>query len=124
MLASGFWQQRKGGDTHVLGSTLTLDGEPYTVIGVLPPMVGLGSVDLWVPVGLAANDPTFTRPNHPGLIGVGRLRRGVTIGQMNQDLARISREIAAEHPSPPGLARRGIRSASCSCTTYVPRSRC
>jgi putative ABC transport system permease protein len=98
MLASGFWQQRKGGDTHVLGSTLTLDGEPYTVIGVLPPMVGLGSVDLWVPVGLSANDPSFTRPNHPGLIGVGRLRRGATIGQMNQDLSRISREIAAEHP--------------------------
>jgi len=98
MLASGFWQQRRGGDAHVLGTTLMLDGEPYTVIGVLPPMVGLGSVDLWVPVGLSANDPSFTRPNHPGLIGVGRLRRGVTIGQMNQDLARISREIMAEHP--------------------------
>jgi len=98
MLASGFWQQRKGGDANVLGSTLRLDGEPYTVIGVLPPMVGLGSVDLWVPVGLSANDPSFSRPNHPGLIGVGRLKPGVTIGQMNQDLARISRDIAAEHP--------------------------
>jgi len=64
----------------------------------LPPMVGLGSVDLWVPVGLSANDPGFTRPNHPGLIGVGRLARGMTIGQMNQDLGRISREIATEHP--------------------------
>jgi len=99
MLASGFWQQRQGGDARVLGSTLTLDGEPYTVIGVLPPMVGLGSVDLWVPVGLSANDPSFSRPNHPGLIGVGRLQRGVTVGQMNQDLARIAREIAAEHPT-------------------------
>jgi len=98
MLANGFWQQRQGGGAHVLGSTLTLDGDPYTVIGVLPPLVGLGSVDLWVPVGLSANDSSFTRPNHPGLIGVGRLARGVTIGQMNQDLARICREIVAEHP--------------------------
>jgi len=98
ILSNGFWQQRYGGEARVLGRTLTLDGDPYTVIGVLPPTVGLGSVDLWVPVGLSANDPSFTRENHPGLIGVGRLKRGVTITQMNNDLARISREIQAEHP--------------------------
>ena len=98
MLTNGFWHQRYGGEARVLGRTLTLDGDPYTVVGVLPPTVGLGSVDLWVPVGLSANDPSFTRENHPGLIGVGRLKRGVTIALMNNDLARISREIEAEHP--------------------------
>ena len=98
MLTSGFWQQRYGSDAGVLGRTLTLDGDPYTIVGVLPPTVGLGSVDLWVPVGLSANDPSFTRDNHPGLIGVGRLKPGVTIARMNNDLARISREIQAEHP--------------------------
>ena len=99
VLSNGFWQQRYAGEARVLGRTLTLDGDPYTVIGVLPPTVGLGSVNLWVPVGLSANDPSFTRENHPGLIGVGRLKRGVTIAQMNNDLARISREIRAEHPN-------------------------
>src|SRR5262249_26439455 len=61
--------------------------------------VGLGVLDVWVPVGLFEKTDSFTRGNHPGLIGVGRLRAGVTIAQMNADLARVSREIVAEHPS-------------------------
>src|SRR4030095_5256762 len=98
MLTNAFWQQHHGSDPRVLGKTLSLDGLPYTVIGVLPPTVGLGFVDVWIPMGLAADDESFNRSNHPGLIGVGRLKPGVTLEQMNSDLARISREIVAEHP--------------------------
>jgi putative ABC transport system permease protein len=98
MLTSSYWQQHNGSDPRVLGTTLPLDGDPYTVIGVLPPTVGIGFVDVWIPMGLFADDPSFNRSNHPGLIGVGRLKPGVTIGQLNADLARVSREIVAENP--------------------------
>ena len=49
-------------------------------------------------MGLFAKTPPFNRANHPGLMGIGRLKPGVSLAQMNADLARVSREIVAEHP--------------------------
>ena len=55
VLTHGFWQRRFGGDTGILGRSLTLDGQPYTVVGVLPPDFelglerGRGERDLYVP---------------------------------------------------------------------------
>src|SRR5205085_5273882 len=68
LLTSGWWTRRFGADPAVIGRPLTLDGETYVVIGVLPPTVGLGNVDAWIPVGLFAATPSFVRSNHPGLI--------------------------------------------------------
>jgi putative ABC transport system permease protein len=64
---------------------------------VASPTVGLGGVDVWVPMGLWENAANFNRGNHPGLIGVGRLKPGVTLAQMNSDLSRVSAEIRAEN---------------------------
>jgi hypothetical protein len=83
--------------------TLALDGETYKIIGVAPPTVGLGTVDVWVPIGLFERTESFTRGNHPGLIGVGRLKPGVTVAQMNADLTRVSAEIRAEYPGTSGI---------------------
>ena len=98
LLTTGYWQRRFASDPSVIGTTLSLDGNPYHVIGVLPPTVGLGVVDVWAPMGLFAKTPPFNRANHPGLMGIGRLKPGVSLAQMNADLARVSREIVAEHP--------------------------
>jgi predicted permease len=98
MLGSGYWRRQFASDPRVVGRVVSLDGEPYTIIGVLPPTVGLGLFDAWLAVGLFEKSESYTRGNHPGLIGVGRLKPGVTIAQMNADLMRVSREIVAEHP--------------------------
>ena len=98
LLTNGWWKRRFAADTGVIGKTLPLDGELYKVVGVLPPTVGIGFVDVWVPVGLFANTESFTRANHPGLIGIGRLKPGVSLDQMKADLGRISAELRAEYP--------------------------
>jgi putative ABC transport system permease protein len=98
LVTSGYWQRQYASDPGVIGKMLSLDGDRYRIIGVIPPTVGLGGVDLWIPMGLVEKSGGYTRGNHPGLIGVGRLKPGVTLAQMNADLARVSREIVAENP--------------------------
>jgi putative ABC transport system permease protein len=100
VLSEGWWRRQFGGEQSVIGRSLVLDGETYSVVGVIGPTVGLQRpVDLWIPMGLFANAPHFGRANHPGLIGIGRLKPGITIAQMRDDLERVSAQIRAEHPS-------------------------
>jgi len=99
VLGDGFWRRRFGADSGIVGRTLLLNGAPYTVAGVLPPEMRLGGGDIWLPVGLFTNSPRYARSEHTGLLGVGRLRPGVTLEQMRQDLAEVSRQISAEHPA-------------------------
>jgi putative ABC transport system permease protein len=98
LLAAGYWRTHFAADPGVVGKTISLDGEPYKIVGVAPPLTGMKVVDAWIPMGLVINTPEYNRGNHPGLRGVGRLKPGVTIEQMRADLTRISREIVAEHP--------------------------
>jgi putative ABC transport system permease protein len=108
LLTSGYWKRQYASDPGVVDRSLSLDRQPYRIVGVLPQTPGLGGVDVWVPVGLFEKTDGFTRGNHPGLIGVGRLKHGVTLAQMNADLARVSREIVAENPvSASGISAGG-----------------
>ena len=99
VLSDGFWHRRFGADSGIVGRTLLLNGAPYTVAGVLPPDMRLGGGDLWLPVGLFASSPRYARSEHTGLLGVGRLKPGVTLEQMRLDLAEVSRQISTEHPT-------------------------
>mgnify|MGYP000942794912 CR=1 FL=1 len=85
VLANGFWQRQFGGNRAVIGQTLRLDHEPYTIVGVLPPgETVLVEGDLWVPLALDPNVRTGWFLN-----GVGRLRPGVTPAAARADLARV-----------------------------------
>jgi len=85
MLSHKLWQRRFAGDPKVLGRILKVDGEAYTVVGVLPQdAVFPSNVDLW--------SPLQADPKNQGswyLNGVGRLKPGVTIQQAQADLTRI-----------------------------------
>ncbi|HTI05854.1 MAG TPA: ABC transporter permease [Gemmatimonadales bacterium] len=98
LLGAGYWRSEYAADPHIVGRTISLDGEPHTIIGVLPPLPGFRPLDVWLPIRVDLDTASFHRGNHPGLIGLARLKPGVTIEQMRADLARISREIVAEHP--------------------------
>jgi len=104
LLDNGFFQSRFGGDRSVLGSTLLLDGQAYTVVGVLAPDVrvsyraGDQNPDVVLPVGLFATDAPYNRRGQPGLFAVGRLKPGVTMQQALSDLQRVSAELRAEYP--------------------------
>ncbi len=75
ILSYGLWQQRFGGDRKALGTSVSIDGFPATVIGVMRPgfAVGTQASDAWMPLGLDRN-----RPWGWFLAVIGRLRPGVT----------------------------------------------
>ncbi|HEY7213885.1 MAG TPA: ABC transporter permease, partial [Thermoanaerobaculia bacterium] len=99
VLGDGFWHRRFAADPRAVGKPIVLDGDAYTVVGVLPPSFRLGEVDVWIPVGRFIHTPNFTRSNHPGLLGIGRLKRHVTLDRMLADLAAVARQLQHDYPA-------------------------
>jgi putative ABC transport system permease protein len=96
LLSHGFWQRRFGGDPGILGRSLNLDGQAYTVIGVMSQTFNFPSeTDVWFPL---APDPASRRDNHT-LGVVGRLRPGVTVAQAEAELGAIAKQLGREYPA-------------------------
>ena len=106
LLGEGFWERRFGGDPRILGQTLVLDGELYTVIGVLPadlhPSMRRTEVftSLWRLEDKLGNEAN--RGNHPGINAYGRLKPGVTLKQAQDDMKRIAQHLDERHPKTNG----------------------
>jgi putative ABC transport system permease protein len=108
LLTYGAWRGRFGGDPAILGRSLKLDGLPYTVVGVLPPDFRFlpPAEDLFVPAGLSADDPAWTRRgNHNGHLVVGRLRPGVSAAVAAAEMSAIARGLEARYP----VSNSGVR---------------
>ncbi len=103
ILAYSLWQKRFGGDSQILGRTLTLNAKSYTVIGVLPPDFRFrGQSDLYVPLGQWDSVELRDRENHPGLRVVGRLKPGVTMAAAQAEMTSIARALAQKYPKTNG----------------------
>lgn len=87
-LSYGLWQSGFGGDSDVVGRAVTLDGNPYTVIGVLPPEAAfVQDADLWIPLQADLNE----NQGSWWLDGIGRLKADVAVGRALDDLTRVHR---------------------------------
>jgi predicted permease len=99
MLTYGLWKQRFGGDSNILGRTLTLNAKNYTVIGVLPSDFRFhGQAKLYVPLGQWDSVELRDREDHPGLRVVGRLKLGVTMAAAQAEMTSIARALAQKYP--------------------------
>ncbi|HVS01980.1 MAG TPA: ABC transporter permease [Thermoanaerobaculia bacterium] len=108
ILSHDLWQERYGGRREVVGETVRVNGQPFTVTGVAPPGFrgtnALASFDLWLPLSMYDHlVPTAWVPfkeHRRGLFFgvVGRLRPGVTLEQAAGELDRLAAQLAAEHP--------------------------
>ncbi len=98
VLDYGTWQTRFGGNPGILGSKLTLNGEPYTVIGVLPPSFFFpwGHMDVWMTIQHYPNY-SLDRATAAQLI-MGRVRDGVSLEQATADLERIAAQLTRTYP--------------------------
>jgi len=96
VLSHGLWQRRFSGDPKVLGQSVTLNGAPVTVIGVMPASFTFaGESEFWRP--LALNPSKATRGGH--FLGViARLKTGVTIDQASAEMKTIAERLAAQYP--------------------------
>ena len=75
ILSHGLWQRRFGGDPAILGQSLMLNNESYTVVGVLPQTFEWQApVDVFVPLGLRA-ERMQARDNHPGIVTFERIEK-------------------------------------------------
>jgi putative ABC transport system permease protein len=99
VLSHALWLRRFGGDPAALGKTLQLEGEPYVVVGVLPPGIELPELcDAWVPLSF---EPMQLQPgarNWHYLKVVARLAPSATLESARRELAETGRRTIADHP--------------------------
>ena len=89
------WVAYFGADPGIVGKTIVLDGEPRTVIGVMPPRFTWHGADVWVPkpIGRSAADAGALSRNFQA-----RLKPGVTVGEAEAQLNLVATRRAREHP--------------------------
>lgn len=101
MIGAELWRSRFGGSLSVLGRTIELAGQPYTVIGVLPPKFQFPSADTEVWLTRPEDSPVIgapSRPISPFLEVFGRLKPGVDLASANAELRVIDGQYDAAHP--------------------------
>jgi putative ABC transport system permease protein len=105
VLSHAAWKQRLGADPGILGQTLTLNGRAFTVVGVAPPgfsgLLAGFAPDFWTPLSMrAATNPGLdvTERHQHWILGIGRMRPGVTPAQVNADLGVLGQQLATDFP--------------------------
>jgi len=107
ILSQSLWQRRFSSDSGIVGQSITLNNQSYTVVGVMPASfqfpVGFGylgkvlndPVDLYVP--LAATSKEAVRGSY-SFFSIGRLKPGVTIDQARAEMTTIEGRLEQQHP--------------------------
>jgi predicted permease len=100
MLGHGLWERRFNSDPAIVGTALTLNDEPHTVVGVLPASFDFASVfapgshfDLYFPFPLSQETNRWGNT----MAMIGRLKPGVTVDQARAEIRTLAGQITAEH---------------------------
>jgi predicted permease len=110
LLSYGFWQSEFAGNREIFGRTLRLDGEPYTVVGVMPPGFSfpdkrlteagadaLAPIDFWAPRAFTAQELTPRGARY--LLVVARLQPEVSLRRVNGELHILADQDARQYPN-------------------------
>ena len=124
VLSHGTWQRRYGGDPGVIGRRLVLNGQPYEIVGVLPPsfslprevlptLGGAENAEILLPLPLAAD--AAAHPDREDYNILGKLTPGVSVEQAQAEMDAITARLRPRTPGLlPGQRRADLR-ASCRC---------
>ena len=99
ILSDGLWKERFGGKSEVVGGTITLNGEPYEVVGVTPEGFAYPpDREIWLPM---EHDEFFSSEESRGawfISAIGRLKPGATVEQAASELRTIASRLEREFP--------------------------
>jgi putative ABC transport system permease protein len=102
VLSHGFWRRSLGSDPSIVGKTIQLDAQPYTVLGVMAPSFQFPTstrTEVWAPLAFNPNDLHGQSRRARSLMAVGRIRPGTNRRQVQEELTVLSSRIAAEYRS-------------------------
>src|SRR5499427_9324992 len=97
VISHGLWQRRYGGSSDIVGRKISLNDQPYAVIGVMPRnfyFMPASDIDIWMP----ASYPAWMRRQfawHDAQV-IARLRRNVTVEQARESMVTLSRQVTAK----------------------------
>ncbi len=99
IISHGLWERKFGGDPGILGKSLILNDQPYTIVGVAPPseLYYIKAFDVWVPTGLFFDQAMMNRNNRYDWV-LARLNPSTTREQAQAEMELISQRIAVEFP--------------------------
>ena len=101
LISDGFWARRYARDPAIVGRSITLDGQAYEVVGVMPPGFSFPAheMDVWTPVRFdpANREAVFFRRAHYVDV-IARLKPGVTLQQADAQLQTVVRQLQQEYP--------------------------
>jgi len=98
VLSYGAWQRRFGGDAAIVGRSVQLDGDPYTIIGVMPrgfPPPFLAA-ELWTPLGITHSAPVNEARTY--IVTIAQLAGGSTLQQADAEIRALVADLARELP--------------------------
>jgi putative ABC transport system permease protein len=102
ILGYTLWQSRFGGNPDILNRTITLDEQPHTVVGVMPPGFAFPTqVDLWTSMGALIGVPALhyhERGYHSGFFALARLKRGVSLEGAREAMDAVAVRLEQQYP--------------------------
>ncbi len=102
VISDGLWRRLFGGRSDVLGSTLQLNGEPYQVIGVMPPSFHdfyMRLTDVWAPLAFKPEQFADDKRTNEFLRMTARLKAGVSVEQGTRDMAALGDQLKKDYPT-------------------------
>jgi predicted permease len=103
LISEGLWRRKFEAAPGIVGNGITLDGNVYTIVGVIPgtfhfSMGGSPTREVFLPIGQWKNNLLTTRTAGLGINGIGRLKPGVTVDQARADMSTVTNNLAAAFP--------------------------
>ena len=98
LISHGLWQRRFGSDSNVAGKTIQLNGESFSIIGVMGDKQFPLGADVWIPLSTISPENTATRKFHTVAV-IGRLKPETTLQAATADIASINEQLQRDYPA-------------------------
>jgi len=101
VISDAMWRTRFGSRNDMIGRTLVLNGQPFTIVGVMRPgfVEPSGTTDVWLPIGYYPNRGDLDTRGRGSMTVYAKLAPGSTLASAQQELDIFSRRLAASYPT-------------------------